>query len=144
MSISELNFSSVLEDKLADITYCDISHTAIITTKSEYLPMDSFRELFSKLADFMKAQPVKKLIFDKRSLKVFHQPSMEWYYLEWKTVMLDKYGLRHHYKILPKDSLFRKSVEIGRNKILSNAQENSPLLQLNILYFESLDEALKA
>lgn len=130
--------------RLAEILYKSDRKTAIIITKTEYLPTDKFRELFSTLTSFMEKQPVSTLIFDKRSLRVFHQPSMEWYYTEWKTVMLQKHGLRNHYKLLPQDSLFRKSVEIGRSKILAAVAENAPLKQLNIRNFESLEEALEA
>lgn len=137
-------WTSVETSKFADIQYNSSTQTALITTKAEYLPMDKFREIFESLSKLFNTQAVKTLVFDKQSLRVFHQPSMEWYYNEWKTVMLQKHGLRNHYKILPQDSLFRKSVEIGRSKILSSVAENSPLKQLNIRYFETVEEALKA
>jgi hypothetical protein len=133
----------VENNRLAEILYIAERKTAIIITKTEYLPMDKFRELFEGLTIFMEKKPVSTLIFDKRSLRVFHQPSMEWYYTEWKTVMLQKHGLRNHYKLLPQDSMFRKSVEIGRGKILASVAENSPLKQLNICYFETLEEAME-
>jgi hypothetical protein len=133
----------VENNRLAEILYISERKTAIIITKAEYLPMDKFRELFEGLTIFMVKNPISTLIFDKRSLRVFHQPSMEWYYTAWKTVMLQKYGLRNHYKLLPQDSMFRKSVEIGRGKILASVAENSPLKQLNIRYFETLEEAME-
>lgn len=138
------NFSLVENNQLAEIRYNRESKTAIIITKAGYLPMDKFREIFNTLTTLLEKQAVTKLIFDKRSLTVFHQPSMEWYYKEWKTVMLQKHGLRNHYKLLPQDSMFRKSVEIGRGKILTDLPENSPLRQLNIRYFETIEEALEA
>ncbi|EMR03917.1 hypothetical protein [Cesiribacter andamanensis] len=137
-------FTTAETTRQADILFNARTKTAVIVTKTEYLPMDKFREIFDSLSVLFAKQPISTLIFDKRSLRVFHQPSMEWYYKEWKTVMLEKWGLRNHYKLLPQDSMFRKSVEIGRSKILSDLPSNSPLLQLNIRYFETLEDALDA
>ncbi|TAE14569.1 MAG: hypothetical protein EAZ95_09775 [Bacteroidetes bacterium] len=108
-----------------------------------YVPEQSFRELFMQIGDFVKKSKdvIQKFIFDKRKLTTFHQASMVWYHVEWKPEML-KYGLQSYRKILPADTLFKKSVEIGRNKI---AQEHPEFEweKYDIQYCESVEEALE-
>lgn len=134
----------IADTKTATLYYAADKQAALIVTHAEYIPMEAFRELFENVTSLLQQKPVQKLVFDKRSMKVFHQPSMEWYYNTWKTKMLTSFGLRNHHKLLPNDALFRKSVEIGRTKILKQAAEGSALTQLNIRYFEELEEALNA
>ncbi len=134
----------IADAKVASLYYAAHQQAVVIVTKVEYISMDQFRELFSSVTSLIHIKRVQKLIFDKRSMKVFHQPSMEWYYTDWKTKMLANYGLRNHYKLLPNDMLFRKSVDIGRAKIQNAAPEGSLLKELNIRYFETLEEALDA
>lgn len=136
--------NTLYSSKHAEVIYYPEKKAAVITTKTEYLPMEVFQEMFSEISAQLKGKTIERLIFDKRSLKVFHQPSMEWYYNEWKPAMLKDYGLRKHYKLLPDDKLFRKSVDIGREKILMQAKEGSALKQLEIRYFDQLEDAYVA
>ena len=71
---------------------------------------------------------------------VFHQPSMEWYFVEWKEKMYN-HGLKTHRKILPKDAVFRQSVKIGRDKI-NREYPQGKFHKMDIQYFETLDEAI--
>jgi hypothetical protein len=48
--------------------------------------------LFEQAA-YLARDEIEKIILDKRALHVFHQPSLEWYYVVWKEQM-HAYGLR--------------------------------------------------
>jgi hypothetical protein len=83
--------------------------------------------------------PVEVMIFDKSSLRIFHQPSMEWYHVVWKENMHQK-GLRTYYKILPADPLFKESVRIGRERI-ERENPGFQITKFDIRYADSLELA---
>jgi len=114
--------------------------TAVVEAISNYIPFESFKEVFIFIGELADRKKLKKLIFDKTKLTVFHQPSMEWYFIEWKEKMFD-IGLNTHIKILPKDEIFRYSVKIGRDKINKKHPEKK-YNKMEIRYAETLDEAL--
>ncbi len=114
--------------------------TAVVQATANYIPLEAFKEIFKFIGEMAKKKNLTKLVFDKRKLTVFHQPSMEWYFIEWKEEMFDV-GLNVHRKILPTDAVFRESVRIGRDKI----NKNYPLKKFNLMdiqYAESIEEAL--
>ena len=113
---------------------------AIVESTSTYIPIEQFKEIFHSIGDLVKTKKITKLIFDKRSLTVFHQPSMEWYFVEWKEKMFDL-GLKTHRKILPQDEVFRQSVKIGREKI-KNTHPNGKYTLMDIQYSETLEDAI--
>ncbi|MBL0745564.1 hypothetical protein [Chryseolinea lacunae] len=115
--------------------------TLLVTATATYIPVDQFKLIFSEIADWVNRHKIQKLIFDKRQLTVFHQPSMEWYFVEWKEKMFE-FGLNRHVKILPADEVFRQSVKIGRNKI-NVAFPDGKFHKMDILYAESLEEAIE-
>ncbi len=80
--------------------------------KSDYIPISSFKSAFQQAGIFAKEKSWNSFLFDKSKLSVFHQPSMEWYYTEWKMGLLE-IGLSNHYKILPEIDWFKVSVEAG-------------------------------
>ncbi|MDX2301318.1 MAG: hypothetical protein NW226_00905 [Microscillaceae bacterium] len=125
----------------ADLYMVANSTIAILKSKAEYITIDNFKEMCNFIGDMAKLGEVRKLVFDKRSLKIFHQPSMTWYYTEWKTEV-SRYGLNRHRKILPNDPLFRQSVKIGREKI-NREYPQAQYHHLDIQYFETLDEAIE-
>ncbi|TAD99933.1 MAG: hypothetical protein EAZ97_07495 [Bacteroidetes bacterium] len=131
-----INFYS---NKYADISFHQANKIALLNCKVNFIPEKEFQLLFGKMTELVKKYPIYKFIFDKRALTIFHQPSMEWYHLVWKKEML-AYGLKCHRKILPADLIFRKSVEIGKAKILKENPDNI-LHLLDIQYFESVEEA---
>jgi len=114
--------------------------TAIVEATANYIPLEQFKEIFNFIGTLTASHALTKLIFDKRKLSVFHQPSMEWYFVEWKERMFDA-GLKTHRKILPLDDVFRQSVRIGREKI-NNAYPLKKFHQMDIKYASSLEEAL--
>lgn len=109
----------------------------------EYVPIEDFREIFSETVPLIEKYKVKKFIFDKQNLRVFHQPSMEWYFVFWKQEVYAK-GLTIHRKILPQDQVaFNLAVEAGRAKIMSEYKDTViPLL--DIQYKTSILEAIES
>jgi len=114
---------------------------AVVEATASYIPLERFKEIFNYIGELATASSIHKLIFDKRKLSVFHQPSMEWYFVEWKEKMFDA-GLTVHRKILPNDEIFRQSVRIGRNKI-ANGYPDRKFNKMDIKYAESVEEALE-
>jgi hypothetical protein len=135
------NFIVEKEFKHAKVlTVTNSPNTAIIEALTNYIPLEPFKEIFNFVGELAKEKKIIKLIFDKRKLTVFHQPSMEWYFVEWKEKMFDQ-GLNIHRKILPADDVFRQSVRIGREKIDKN-YPTKKFNQMDIQYAETIEEAL--
>ena len=118
----------------------DSPETTVVQAISNYIPIEQFKEIFNFIGELVEREHVKRLVFDKRNLTVFHQPSMEWYFVEWKEKMYD-HGLTVHRKILPVDRVFRQSVKIGREKI-NKAYPNGKFHQMDIAYAETLEDAI--
>ena len=116
--------------------------TAVLKANKHFIPQSAFQTLFNNLKQPLKENNITKLVFDKRNLTVFSQPSMEWYYTNWKGEMAEG-GLKQHRKLLPKDRLFRTSVEIGRQNIKAK-HPNIAAHDLDVQYMESLDDAINA
>lgn len=115
-------------------------NVAIVEALSQYIPIDQFKSIFSFVGDLVKKEKIDKLIFDKRKLTVFHQPSMEWYFIYWKEEMY-AHGLRAHRKLLPNDEVFRQSVKIGRERI-NQSHPHGKFKLMDIKYFDSLEDAI--
>jgi len=108
----------------------------------EYVPIEEFKEIFTETVPVIKKYGIKKFIFDKRNLRVFHQPSMEWYFVEWKKEIFE-YGLRIHRKILPQDQpAFALAVEAGRAKIRKE-YPNNIIDKLDIQYKTTIQDAIE-
>ncbi|HEY0739880.1 MAG TPA: hypothetical protein VGD40_00410 [Chryseosolibacter sp.] len=118
----------------------DSPETTVVQATSNYIPIEQFKEIFNFIGELVEHEKVKRLVFDKRNLTVFHQPSMEWYFVEWKEKMY-AHGLTVHRKILPADQVFRQSVKIGREKI-NKAYPNGKFHQMDIAYAETLEDAI--
>jgi hypothetical protein len=122
-------------------TSTEFPGTTIVEATATYIPLEQFKEIFHFVSELVVRNPVTKLIFDKRKLSVFHQPSMEWYFVEWKEKMFDA-GLITHRKILPEDDVFRQSVRIGREKI-NRAYPSKKFHQMDIRYAATMEDALR-
>jgi hypothetical protein len=116
------------------------TNVVLSVAEAEYIPIEHFRSAFYEIGRLIQQNGWKALIFDKRKLNTFHQPSMEWYYTEWKAEMLDK-GLKKHYKILPDIAWFAKSVEAGKRDIKRN-HPSFDFEQFSVTYVNSINEAL--
>jgi len=138
--VIDLKLKHFYESEGAIVSYNDEHKIAICETTGTFIPFAEFKILFRKISELVENQSIKKFIFDKRSLKTFHQPSMEWYYLIWKKDMYSL-GLKVHRKILPQDRIFRECVRLGHEKIKREFPDNMTHL-LDIQYAESLEEAI--
>jgi len=124
----------------ADVFTVSGTRTAVVQATGDYITIDEFKNVFNYIGKLVMDKQIDKLVFDKRKLNVFHQPSMEWYFVEWKEEMFNL-GLKKHRKILPNDSVFRQSVKIGRENI-DKTYPNGKFHEMDIQYFEDLDEAI--
>lgn len=132
---------NIKEFKHARISTVENQPSALLITATRpYIPFEHFKSIFNELGEYVREGHINKLIFDKRQLTVFHQPSMEWYFTVWKEQMFDL-GLTQHIKLLPTDEVFRQSVKIGRAKI-DDLYPKAKFHKMNILYAESLEQAL--
>lgn len=113
---------------------------AICFAEEEYIPIDSFKEMFLFLSSMIETVEINHLVFDKKKLRTFHQPSMEWYFAVWKPSIKNK-GLTNHYKILPKLDWFEKAVEAGKYEIFKKFS-NTIVNGINITYVNSIDDAI--
>ncbi|TNF24948.1 MAG: hypothetical protein EP314_07275 [Bacteroidetes bacterium] len=104
-----------------------------------YMPMDDFMNAFKESTRMVEEFKLTRFIFDKRALRAFHQPSMEWYFVQWKPKVRDL-GLTTHYKILPDEDWFRKCVEAGREDIRLTYGDDF-LHNIDIHYVGTIQEA---
>lgn len=138
--LSDYHFTDAFETRFARVYCLEAEKCVICELKAEYVPIAHFKETFHKISDLVKSGLNAKFIFDKRALRAFHQPSMEWYYLVWKRDMLD-HGLRKHRKILPAEAWFQKSVMIAKDQIHQHHPDNV-IAQLDIRYCDTIEEAI--
>ena len=131
----------IFDKKFVAAYYLKTERCIICEALSTYIPTTQFQEAFNELAVFISNNSVEKFIFDKRTLKVFDQNAMSWYHTEWKEQLLEK-GLKTYRKLLPLDNLFRKSVEIGLQKIKTE-NPHFRFENYDIQYVENLEEAVR-
>ncbi|MDX1627126.1 MAG: hypothetical protein R3345_00420 [Fulvivirga sp.] len=125
----------------AEVYVVESKPVAVVKAIGSYITIEEFKKIFNKIGEIVVKKGIKKLVFDKRALNVFHQPSMEWYFVEWKEKMFDL-GLKTHRKILPEDDVFRQSVKIGRDQINKKYPEGK-FHEMDIQYFENLADAIE-
>jgi len=126
--------------KNADVYTVEDQATAVVNATGTYITIEEFKNIFNYIGSVVIDNKITKLVFDKTALNVFHQPSMEWYFVDWKEKMFDV-GLKTHRKILPQDEVFKQSVKIGRAQI--NAKyPNGKFHQMDIQYYDNLDDAI--
>lgn len=108
----------------------------------EYIPISHFKDGFNEIAKIAIDQDIRAILFDKSNLTVFHQPSMEWYYTEWKKKLVDE-GINTHFKILPELPWFHKSVEAGKSEIKRNNPDFN-FDSFSVTYVSKTEEAIAA
>jgi hypothetical protein len=140
MNALETEKIMISSSKFLEAVYSPSDNFIICTTKSEYIPMEDFQNHFNAIGSFIKKNKTVKFIFDKTSLKVFHQPSMEWYHTVWKKEMAN-YGLKSYRKILPNLQYFKMSVKIGKERIVKE-NPDFKFEDYDIQYYDTLKEAL--
>jgi hypothetical protein len=124
----------VLVQRHGVIFYDPNHHAVVLLAQATYLPYEHFLRFLQTIEQLAERQPVEVMVFDKSSLKIFHQPSMEWYHVVWKENMYRK-GLRIYRKVLPPDPLFKESVRIEREN------PGFQIGKFDIRYAGSLQEA---
>ncbi len=137
---SDYPFVEAFESRFARVYYLEAPKIVIVETKAEYIPIEHFKDTFHHIGELVQTGCNNKFIFNKRELRAFHQPSMEWYYVVWKRDML-AHGLQTHRKILPDEPWFRKSVMIAKEQI-KRQYPNNVLDQLDIQYCDTLEAAI--
>ena len=130
--VHRCDFSNVYSNKQLKLALC--------IAERDYIPIDNFKAIFLSISKLIDDFPIQHLVFDKRKLRTFHQPSMEWYFAIWKPTVKNK-GLTDHYKILPELDWFVKSVEAGRYEILKKYSD-SILNGITISYVNSIENAI--
>jgi hypothetical protein len=135
------NFEVAFEERYARVLINLEKKIIICELLADYIPIEDFKETFGHIGTIVKSGDYQKFIFDKRSLRAFHQPTMEWYFIHWKKDMLE-YGLKTHRKILPAEKWFEKMVQIAKQQILETYPDNI-IDQLDIQYCDSIEEAIK-
>lgn len=138
----EYGFVSVYSNECAMVYKQDNLGVLACELTVDYVSIKVFMETFNEIGRIAKTGQFSTFLFDKRALRTFHQPSMEWYFLVWKGEMLS-YGLYKHRKLLPALTWFVKAAEIAREPLLS-AMDKNILSKLDILYCNSLEEALNS
>jgi hypothetical protein len=134
------NFELMFEVRYAKVYANQEKGMIICELLTDYIPIDDFKNTFVQISTIVENGKYKKFIFDKRSLRAFHQPSMEWYFLNWKNKMLEL-GINQHRKILPEEKWFEKMVMIAKEQIMNNNPDNIIHL-LDIKYCSSIEEAI--
>ena len=135
-----MDFDLAFEHKYARVWSNPIRKIVICELLTDYVPIEDFKEVFAEIGDLVKAGDFTKFIFDKRALRAFHQPTMEWYFIHWKKEMLG-YGLKTHRKILPAEKWFEKMVQIAKAQIITQYPDNI-IDQLDIAYCDTLEAAI--
>lgn len=135
-----MDFDLALDHKYARVWSNPARKILICELLSDYVPIEDFKEVFTEIGELVKAGDFTKFIFDKRALRAFHQPTMEWYFIHWKKEMLG-YGVKIHRKILPAEKWFEKMVQIAKAQILTQYPDNI-IDQLDIAYCDSIEEAV--
>jgi hypothetical protein len=135
------NFEVAFEERYARVLINLEKKIIICELLADYIPIEDFKDTFGHIGAIVKSGDYQKFIFDKRSLRAFHQPTMEWYFIHWKKDMLE-YGLKTHRKILPSEKWFEKMVQIAKQQILETYPDNI-IDQLDIQYCQSIEEAIQ-
>lgn len=113
---------------------------ALCIAEQEYIPIDYFKGAFESVTDILSQYTMTTFVFDKRKLRTFHQPSMEWYFSVWKPQVKEK-GLIHHFKILPELDWFVKAVEAGKHEIYQKFGKDI-VNGISIEYVKNIEEAI--
>lgn len=138
--IEENNFELMFEMRYARVYSNADKGMLICELLADYVPIEDFKETFKHITNIAEGGKFEKFIFDKRALRAFHQPSMEWYFLNWKNKMLEL-GITKHRKILPEEKWFEKMVMIAKEQIIKN-NPNNIIHLLDIKYCNSIEEAI--
>lgn len=139
---SGYQYQLLVDKRYGQAWYLPEKKAIICELTDSYVPIERFKEIFTEMQEKTAKLEVQRFVFDKRHLRVFHQPSMEWYFVEWKKEMYQK-GLTEHRKLLPEgEDWFKQAVKAGR-ALIEEKYPDLILSKLDIQYCSSIKEALK-
>jgi hypothetical protein len=141
MNYNNYVFKEIWQSAYANVTYCEELKMAVCTAKSDYIPINEFKNIFLSVSNYIKEFPISCFLFDKRNLRTFHQPSMEWYFAIWKPEMKMN-GITCHFKILPKLEWFEKAVEAGKHEIFQKYGKEI-LNGIQVTYVETIEASIE-
>lgn len=141
LDLLKRRFKRAFGTRYGKVYYSEQERVLLCIVTQPYIPIANFRRMFERMAKLVRRKNLTKFIFDKRALKSFDQPSMEWYFTTWKEEMY-AIGLRTHRKILPPENWFAQAVIAGRADILKKYPENVAF-RLDIQYCSDLRDALE-
>lgn len=134
-------FTPMFESEYAKVYLVNDTSILICEALKDYIPIEDFKHVFNSMAPIVQEHNINKFIFDKRNLRIFHQPSMEWYFITWKKEMLGL-GLTVHRKILPTGlPWFEQAVKAGRMQITQD-HPNNIIDKLDIQYRNDVASAI--
>ena len=134
-------FASIYSCTYATVFYNRDLKFTICRADAEYIPLEEFKSIFLAVTELIAEYPMKSMLFDKRNLRTFHQPSMEWYFIVWKPA-IKQAGLTNHFKILPDLEWFIQSVNAGRHQITLKCDKDL-LDGIQIRYVEDVEDAIR-
>ncbi len=135
-----INLKKVASHKYADILRVPDEPVLIIQSTATSIPLANFKNIFTEAGAIIQQEGITKLVFDKRSFKVFDPEAMEWYFTDWKEKMF-AHGLRTHRKIMPESVPFKYSVDTSRKSIYERFP-NGKFRQMDIQYVDTIEEAV--
>ncbi|GAA4825764.1 hypothetical protein [Algivirga pacifica] len=140
MTVPTYKLLEVRSFPFADLYLVEGQHTFVCISTKEYIPYADFQEMFREIGKEVIKRKITKFVFDKTSLRNFHQPSMEWYTVGWKSAMKD-HGLSVYRKILPRLEWFEDAVRNGRAQIMRDYPDFD-FSQFDIQYRHALEHAI--
>jgi hypothetical protein len=143
LAILEERFTERYADETGRLYTGNDSNLIICELLKAYTPIDDFMNILKQKSRLIEMYGCNKFIFDKRAIRGFHQPSMEWYYLTWKVEMYRKFGLERHRKLFSNEPWFLKCIEAGRAEI-RRKDPGSIVHTLDIKVCQSLEEAIRS
>ena len=132
--------------KYLKVNYFSEHKTLTLEATEDYLPPEAFKKDFKEILKFSEKESIRNLIFDKSNLDVFHQKSMEWYFVE-ITPGLFENGLQRFYKVLPNkpwfnlDLILKSTAQIKREHPEVNFSEFDSTYVPSVEYAMNLIEA---
>jgi|GEM_PF-7004584 len=128
--------------RYATVSFIPASETAIVSIHGAFIPMTEYQQTLEKIGELVKQEKVHKLIVDARQLVAYHQPSVEWSFLNWKREM-STYGLNSYRYVVPNSGEYRKNLENGIQKIRRDHPDTDLLDRMDLAYCRSLEEAVE-
>ena len=142
MWLDQKDFQMAFNNEYGAIFLNRAESALVLKLKKRFVPFEDFKKLVELTSPYFLSGVYEVFIFDKSDLRAFHQPSMEWYYLEWKKEMYEEAHLDKHIKIWPTERWFQVVIEAGRNKI-REAHPDHISNKLVIHYVDNQEEALE-